>query len=80
MKDNRNILMVAYTNYLTDPRVIREAEAADEEGFSVDFISLRKKGESNKSKINNINVHRVKQFRYRGTKNRKYFLSYLNLI
>ena len=40
-KLNKNIAMVAYTYYSTDPRVKKEAEALVESGFNVDFFSLR---------------------------------------
>ena len=38
--------MIAYTNYRSDPRVIREAEAALAAGFAVDFLCLRRDGEA----------------------------------
>ena len=38
----KSVLMIAYTNYRTDPRVIREVEAAVSGGFDVDFIALRR--------------------------------------
>lgn len=77
---NKKILMIAYTNYSTDPRVIREAEAANEVGFKVDFLSLRNEGDSDLGKINNINIYRINQFRYRGLNNRKYIFSYFEFF
>ncbi len=40
----KTILMIAYSYYEQDPRVIREAEAAVDGGFDVDFLALRKEG------------------------------------
>lgn len=76
---HKNVLMIAYTNYTTDPRVIREANAAVNAGYSVDFIALRR--ESEKSEIvDGVNVIRVNQSRYRGGNNIKYLVSYLEFF
>jgi glycosyltransferase involved in cell wall biosynthesis len=72
----RRILMLAYTNYRTDPRVIREAEAAARAGHSVDFIALRREGEPDEDVINGVRVLRVKQTRYRGRGRLAYLLAY----
>lgn len=64
--DRKTALMVAYTNYQTDPRVVRAAQAAVEAGFEVDFIALRKDGEEDEQYINGVRVIRLAQTRYRG--------------
>ena len=58
--------MVAYTHYLSDPRVKREAEALVGRGDVVDFICLRKMNELGYEIINDVNVYRIEQNRYRG--------------
>lgn len=75
MKDK--ILMIAYTNYPTDPRVIREAEALVLAGYDVDFLALKREGDPNTEIINGVNVIHLNQLRYRGESNLQYLLSYL---
>jgi len=77
---NKRILMIAYTNYTTDARVIKEAEAAVKNGFYVDFLCLRRENEDQKEQINHVNVTRVKQLRYRGKSNARYMMSYLEFL
>ena len=40
----KTILMIGLHYYETDPRVIREAEAAVDGGFEVDVLALRRPG------------------------------------
>lgn len=75
-----SILMIAYTNYRTDPRVIRAAEAAVSGGFDVDFIALRRDGDPEVEIIQGVRVIHVNQFRYRGGGQFRYMLSYLNFF
>jgi glycosyltransferase involved in cell wall biosynthesis len=72
-----SILMIAYTHYRTDPRVIRAAEAAVNNGFDVDFIALRREGDPREEMIRGIHVLHVNQYRYRGRGLFKYMLAYL---
>jgi len=74
------ILMIAYTNYRTDPRVIRAAEAAVGEGFDVDFIALRREGDPLEERIRGVRVLHVNQYRYRGRGLFSYVLAYLNFF
>jgi glycosyltransferase involved in cell wall biosynthesis len=80
MADVVSILMIAYSNYRTDPRVIRAAEAATGAGFSVDFISLRRVGEPAEELINGVRVLHLNQRRYRGSGVAGYMLSYLEFF
>jgi glycosyltransferase involved in cell wall biosynthesis len=73
---NNNILMVAYTNYTTDARVVKEAEAAVRGGYKVDFISLKRTGDKNNEEINGVNVIRLNQVRYRGDSKIQYIFAY----
>jgi len=69
--------MVAYTNYRTDARVVREAEAAISAGFDVDFLALRREGDPAVETIEGVRVIHLNQCRYRGGGLVKYMLSYL---
>ncbi len=68
--------MIAYTNYRTDPRVIREAEAAVSGGFDVDFIALRRHDDPLQEEINGVQVYHLNQMRYRGGGMLWYMASY----
>ena len=72
-----NIAMVAYTNYTTDPRVMREAETANSAGFNVDFFCLRKSEEKDCEDVRGVNVIRLKHSRYRGSSHKQYLFSYI---
>jgi glycosyltransferase involved in cell wall biosynthesis len=74
------VLMIAYTNYRTDPRVIRAAEAAASAGFDVDFIALRRAGDPPEQSINGVRVIHLNQTRYRGGGALRYMLSYLGFF
>jgi glycosyltransferase involved in cell wall biosynthesis len=69
--------MVAYTNYLTDARPRREAEALASRGDEVDFIALSEHGRPSNEKICGVHVRRLALVRYRGGSSTKYLLSYL---
>jgi glycosyltransferase involved in cell wall biosynthesis len=58
--------MLAYTHYLSDPRVRREAEALADRGYHVDFLCLRGEGEQATQEVNGVQVIRLPQNRYRG--------------
>jgi glycosyltransferase involved in cell wall biosynthesis len=76
----KSVLMVAYTNYRTDPRVIREAEAAVSGGFDVDFIALRREDDPVQEWIKGVRVIHLNQFRYRGGGVIRYMFSYLEFF
>ena len=69
------VLMLAYTHYENDPRVIRAAEAALEGGFAVDVITLRRQGQLPVETVRGVRVFRV-QKRYRGSSRLKYLQEY----
>jgi len=71
------ILMIAYTNYETDPRVIRAAEAAAEAGFAVDVIALSRSGRASVELVRGVRVLQVAQQRYRGRSRAGYVWAYL---
>lgn len=73
---HKNILMVAYTNYLTDARPRREAEALAERGDYVTIISLAENQRPQKENLNGVNINRVDFERYRGDNKFKYIYYY----
>src|SRR6185312_5722639 len=74
------VLMIAYTNYATDGRVIREAEAAVDAGFAVDFLCLRTARDPAEEMIRGVRVIHLNQSRYRGKGLARYVLSYLQFF
>jgi glycosyltransferase involved in cell wall biosynthesis len=74
------ILMIAYTNYEIDPRVIRAAEAAAEAGFVVDFLALRRAGQPAEEMVRGVRVIRLPQERYRSQSRLGYVLAYLEFF
>jgi len=72
--------MIAYTYYLSDPRVKKEAEALAESGFDVDFISLKSTDESSLQCVNGVNLYRLNCRHYKGKSNIKYLFSYINFF
>lgn len=72
--------MIAYTNYSTDPRVIREAEAAVSAGMDVDFLALRRQGDPKVEMTRGVRVIHLSQRRYRGNGLLRYMLSYLEFF
>ena len=74
------VLMVAYTNYENDPRVVREANAAVWGGFDVDVIVLQRAGQPATERISGVIVHRVRQARYRGGGLLRYVAAYLEFF
>jgi glycosyltransferase involved in cell wall biosynthesis len=75
-----SILMIAYTNYETDPRVIRAAEAAVDAGFAVDVIALSRAGQPAEELTRGVRVFRVRQERYRGGSRVGYVRAYLGFF
>ncbi len=78
--DNKNhprkICMVAYTNYLSDARPRREAEALVERGDKVDFIALKEKSANTIKVMNGVRLIQTSLARYRGENSFQYILSY----
>lgn len=72
--------MIAYTDYPTDARVIKEAQTVAKSGMKVDFICLQRNFKEKISVINDILIYRLKVKKYWGNNNFIYFLSYLNFF
>ncbi len=80
MKPPETVLMIAYTYYQSDPRVIREAEAAVHAGFAADFLSLRREQDPAVEEIRGVRVYHLRQSRYRGSGVLSYVLAYLQFF
>jgi glycosyltransferase involved in cell wall biosynthesis len=74
------VLMIAYTNYSTDARVQKEAEALVSRRMPVDFICLKEKDNGPKSTVNGVKFYYVPVIRYRGERKFSYILSYLSFF
>jgi len=74
------ICMIAYTDYVIDARVIRLAETASKNGYSVDLFTPRKKGAKRREAINNVNLYRLSVRPYEGFTIAGYIFSYLNFF
>ncbi len=71
------VLMIAYSNYLTDARVRRHAQALAERGDHVDLICLEKPGQGG---LDDVNVIGLRIPRYRGASRSHYLRSYLRFF
>ncbi len=76
----KSVLMIAYTNYEIDPRVIRAAEAALEAGYSVDVLALRRTGNPSIEEVRGVRVFHLNQTKFRGSSLFKYLASYLGFF
>lgn len=72
----RRVVGVAYTEYLSDPRVRREAEALAERGDDVTVLVLAESGQPSREVIRGVKVERLPMRRYRGGGARSYLLGY----
>ena len=74
---SKHICMVAYTNYMTDARVRREAETvASRSEFDVTVLSLKIGKKPKKYYVRNVRVRELNVSKYRGKSTLKYLLSY----
>ncbi|MCU7491206.1 MAG: glycosyltransferase family 4 protein [Bacteroidota bacterium] len=56
---SKNICMVVLSSYPYDPRVRRQAEVLEEEGYHVDVICLREAEQAETEKMGLVTVHRI---------------------
>jgi len=75
-----NIAMVAYTEYVRDPRVRRYAESLVRHGYSVDCFVLKEAGKPLYEEVNGVSLHYLNLFQYRGSSNISYIFSYLKFF
>jgi glycosyltransferase involved in cell wall biosynthesis len=76
----KTLLMIAYTNYATDPRVMRAAQAALDAGYEVDVFALRRKGDPNVEMMDGVRLFHLRQLRYRGGGLLQYMEAYLEFF
>lgn len=69
------ICMIAFTQYSTDTRVRREAEALVDRGDTVEVICLKRKGEEFRD-LNGVNLIQLPTGRYRGANTAMYLVKY----
>ena len=73
--------MIAYTNYLTDARVRREAETlASLPGYEISFLVLKKGFVPETYKISGVEIIELNIGKYQGKSQFKYLLSYFFFI
>jgi len=68
--------MLAFTHYLTDARVRREAEALAARGDDVDLICCRSKSLATKRSHNGVTLYPLRGLKYRGASTVAYLFSY----
>jgi glycosyltransferase involved in cell wall biosynthesis len=71
------VCMIAYTNYVIDARVRREAETLASNGFRVCCLTNRNQASSTKYVLNGVEVIELPVSKYRGKSTVAYLLSYL---
>lgn len=75
----KNIVAIVFSSYPDDPRVRRESEAMTESGLSVDVICARYSYQSKQENVNNINVHRIKNY-FRPQNKFSYIWNYIHFM
>lgn len=72
--------MIAYSNYSTDPRIRREAEALARNGNEVRFLVLAEDGRPKTYRMNGVDVIELNMAKHRGKKSSSYFFPYLKFL
>ncbi len=62
MTANKNICMITQSPYPTDPRVRRQAEKLEKEGYIIDILCVNTNGSPNIQRYGNITAYRVIQY------------------
>jgi len=76
----KSVGIVAYTDYQTDARVTRHAEAACRAGYAVDVFTPSGGGQRGRQAANGVSVLRLRGRYYRGSAKLLYLLSYANFL
>ena len=74
------VLAIAYTHYLSDPRVIRASETIAQISESFEIICLRKEEELPDEIVNDVLIRRLPLQRYRGQNILGYILHYIRFF
>ena len=76
----KSICIIAYTNYMTDARVIRHAESAYQAGYAVDVVTPGGGGREDTAVLNGVVIHQLRTRYYRGSEKKRYVLSYIDFF
>jgi glycosyltransferase involved in cell wall biosynthesis len=78
---NKNICMIAYSNYSTDARIRREAETlASLPGYDVSVLALKEATLPRIYSLDNVRVQELNLTKYRGKSNIRYLTSYFKFL
>jgi glycosyltransferase involved in cell wall biosynthesis len=77
---SRFVCMIAYTNYVIDARVRREAETLASQGFRVRCLTTRNGAKREGFVLNGVEVRELGVQKYRGKSTRSYVFSYLRFL
>lgn len=80
--DNRNkqVCMIAYSNYKGDPRIRREAEALEQHGAKVTILSLSESKKPQVSEFHGVTIREIGVQKFQGRSNVSYILSYILFV
>jgi glycosyltransferase involved in cell wall biosynthesis len=76
----KRFCLVAYTDYSSDARVMRHAEAASQAGYAVDVITPINGSKRRTKAIDSVMVYRLRAKHYDGSMKALYILGYLNFF
>jgi glycosyltransferase involved in cell wall biosynthesis len=74
------ICMIAYSDYISDSRIRREAESLSERGDEVDCICLPHGNRAEEATLNGVHLYPLDIRRYRGQSTLQYMLSYIRFF
>ena len=74
------VCMVAYSDYVFDARIRREAETLASNGFHVTCLKLRNGREREQYVLNNVEVRELSVSKYQGKSRAAYLQSYLRFL
>ncbi|NLW33612.1 MAG: glycosyltransferase family 4 protein [Fibrobacter sp.] len=72
-----NICMIAYSNYKSDSRIRREAEALTQAGANITILSLAESKKPLKFQFQGVNVIEIGVNKFQGKNSKSYILSYI---
>ena len=72
--------MVAYSDYISDARIRREAESLAQRGDRVDLVCLPHRCGSTRTTLNDVHLFPLNIRRYRGSSNLRYLWSYFTFF
>ena len=76
----RHVCMIAYTDYVGDARVRREAETLAANGFNVVCLTTKNGASRRRFTVDGVEVRELGVAKYRGKSTAAYFVSYLRFL